>query len=211
MKRITLWLLLAVLNFSVIAQSENIVNESETASWKNTLPRHEIQLGFGDPVYAYLVNPTQNVLNLNREAYMDSWFSDGKNKPTINLITTTHALAYKYRACKWFWVGATVTYTAFASIDYANDVQKSLHYITIAPEVRFSYLNKRVVTLYSGLNLGVGIRCGEIGEFMPVGITWHANLFGVEVGTRWYGYMELGIGNKGIVSAGFGYHFYHKK
>ncbi len=211
MKRFILLLSVVSLVFSSFSQSVESGNESEDISWKNTFPRHEIQLGFGDPLYAYMVNPTQNVFYVNFETDMDYWFSDKQSPSPIYLVTSTHALSYKYRACKWLWVGGTVTYTAFASFDLVNDMRRSIHYITIAPEVRFSYLNKRIVTLYSGFNLGIGIKCGEITDFAPVGLTGHINLFGVEVGTRWFGFFELGFGNKGVVSSGIGYHFNNKK
>lgn len=195
-----------MLSASLFAQ--NTSNDNKHV-WKTELPRHEIQLGFGDPIQAMLALPNEEIYfhyNL-----VDNWFNSSKSFSILNLVTCSHSLAYKYRACKWLWIGGTVTYTGLSSKWIETGEKINMHYVTITPEVRFSYLNKKIVTLYSGFNLGVALKCGDIpDDYYRVGLAGHINVFGVEVGTRWFGFFELGFGNKGIISSGVGYHFYNK-
>lgn len=197
-----------MLSVSLFAQ--NTINDNKDA-WKTELPRHEIQLGFGDPIQPSLSLPTELLYNYDNVS-MDNWFNSNHSFSTLHMITCSHSLAYKYRACKWLWVGGTVTYTGFLSKRIETGDKISMHYVTITPEVRFSYLNRKIVTLYSGFNLGVALKCINIpNDYSLVGFAGHINLFGVEVGTRWFGFFELGFGNKGIVTTGVGYHFNNKK
>ena len=78
------------------------------------------------------------------------------------------------------------------------------------PDVRFSYLNRPHVTLYSGIALGVMLDHVKAREYQGTQafLGYQLTAFGVKAGgNHWFGNVELGIGQKGIVSAGFGYQF----
>jgi hypothetical protein len=78
------------------------------------------------------------------------------------------------------------------------------------PELRFSYLNRPHVTLYSGIALGVMLDHVKSREYQGTQafLGYQLTAFGVKAGGKhWFGNVELGVGHKGIASAGFGYQF----
>jgi len=82
------------------------------------------------------------------------------------------SFAYLYRPVKWFWVGGNFVFYAGNKIEYKwreyypngsfRDFSKSKINLcaVIAPEIRFSYLNKKRAILYSALSGGVGVENG---------------------------------------------------
>ena len=86
------------------------------------------------------------------------------------------------------------------------------HYLSLAPSVRFSFLNKKNVTLYGSIE--VAFCYSFVDEKIP-GIFWgdiffirpNITAFGASFGSAFFGFIEVGYGYKGIVSAGFGYRF----
>ena len=101
----------------------------------------------------------------------------------------------------------------------------------IMPSLRFSYLNRPHVTLYSGVAVGLLINRGNryygdlstLPEFVPAawgflpavlpdhtsaGSAFQLTAFGVKAGAKhWFGSFEAGIGIKGFVNLGVGYEF----
>ena len=95
--------------------------------------------------------------------------------------------------------------------------------------MRFSYLNRPHVTLYSALSVGMAQFFGEEdnydvvypenrhpwfsdginGDYTPTQFsTFHVTLLGVKAGWRHvFGSIELGAGYKGLGSIGIGYEF----
>ena len=60
------------------------LNAQEEPSWKQTLPRHDIQFGIGDPALLFL-NNTDICIGCNYyplQQNADSWFTDYVNTPT---------------------------------------------------------------------------------------------------------------------------------
>ena len=227
----TLFLILAMgMAFSLHAQEE--------PSWKETLPRHDVQFGLGDPsimatgVGEYLLfNLNCNSAHCGYDYYFggdaDSWFhNDVVN--TLTFITPTINFEYRYRFAKWFWFGGAISYVDLHK-QYKDRVTKetiastNVHYISIMPSVRFSWLNQKYITLYSGLSFGCTIGVGR--EYWPdlpdnnidydpfggVGFCGQLTAVGIQGGKNWYGFAEIGLGHQGIVKAGFGYKFNRKK
>ena len=85
----------------------------------------------------------------------------------------------------------------------------------LVPTVRFTYLNRPIVRLYSSIGVGVGfcrertrnvegyIENNQHETFCPAQIT----LLGVSVGRRLFGFAELSTGSLGVCTAGIGYRF----
>ena len=83
------------------------------------------------------------------------------------------------------------------------------------PTVRFSYLNRRNVRLYSSVGIGYGLCLERTKDsngaltqsyksaFVPVQFT----PIGVSVGRRLYGFAELTVGSMANLSAGIGFRF----
>lgn len=165
----------------------------------------------------------------------------GENIPNATctdlLYTPVFSLDYHYRAAKWFWLGLSTGYGFYKESHYPNgNVSPDLdhwvckqHNFLIMPSLRFSYLNRPHITLYSGLDLGLLIvrRTPErIIHFVEEGFTpdedmsdwpnkrtdvfsaFQLTAFGVKAsGNHWFGSLELGAGIKGFVNLGVGYEF----
>lgn len=84
-------------------------------------------------------------------------------------------------------------------------------FISIMPTVRFAWLRRGVVQLYSSFSLGLGVEHyllnSDVGR--PIYNTLYYCAFdikpvGVSVGRKWFGFAELGYGSRGVFNIGFG-------
>ena len=82
--------------------------------------------------------------------------------------TPVFSVGYHYRAAKWFWLGfgmSIVQYEDSQSHLYESGktglCQRNFITVAFMPEVRFSYLNRPHVTLYSALSVGMAQFFGE--------------------------------------------------
>ncbi len=229
MKKIIAILLLSVAALTLHAQEE--------PSWKETLPRHDVQFGIGDPVLlsygvgdVLLYNLNCNSAHCGYGYYFggdaDSWFyNDVVN--TLTFATPTLNFEYRYRFAKWFWFGFAISYVDIFKqykdrVTQETLLKTNMNYISIMPSVRFSWLNKKYITLYSGLSLGCTFVTGK--EYWPdlpkdnivydpfdFGFCGQLTAVGIQGGKNWYGFAEVGFGHQGFVKAGFGYKFNKKK
>ena len=199
------------------------LNAQEEPSWKQILPRHDIQFGIGDPALLFLNNTDICIgckyYPLPQNA--DSWFEDYVN--TLTFAAPTINFEYRYRFAKWFWFGAATSFTPivkkWSKQEPGYEFASHMYYISIMPSVRFSWLNTKYVTLYSGLSIGCMVATG--GKYVPeeraayqqtwATFTGQLTAVGVHVGRNWYGFTEVGVGVQGFVKAGFGYKFQNKK
>lgn len=165
----------------------------------------------------------------------------GENLPntvcTDLLYTPVFSLDYHYRAAKWFWLGLSTGYGFYKESHYPDGIVSpdldhwvcKQHNFLIMPSLRFSYLNRPHITLYSGLDIGLLIvrRTPErMIQFVEEGFSpdddpldwpdkrtdvfsaFQLTAFGVKAGAKhWFGSFELGAGIKGIVNLGVGYEF----
>ncbi|MBR6064789.1 MAG: hypothetical protein IKP54_11625 [Bacteroidales bacterium] len=216
MKKLFLILIIVSLGWSLSAQED-------TLSWKQQLQRHDIQIGIGDPLLPAFV--TGQIFGHGRPDYYEqlpavNWFGDDSYK--WRACTPAISISYKYRLTKWFWLGATLSYTCFLEnrYDRVTNVKTSSerdHIISIMPSVRFSWLNKKYVTLYSGLSLGYAVDIiqykSQTEKYSTAehGVGFQLTAVGVHVGRKWYGFTEIGIGMQGFIQAGFGCNFNSKK
>ena len=142
---------------------------------------------------------------------------DGKNY-------TNFSLSYLYRTNKFFWIGMnyvnyigtrTYTWREYYSDSNFDDFSKSnsMYCAFVAPEIRFSCINKRSVHLYGGLSAGVGIRTRYIREQKHTDTfgSLHLTFLGLSCnfGQNKNIFLggELGIGFKGLYSIHGGYRF----
>ena len=199
--------------------------------WKEEgLYRHEIKFDVCDPTGVmlfdrYFVFVYPEGMEPNR-----SWRSKGF------AATPVFSVGYNYRVAKWFWLGLSASYAHYTDSQnhlYESGVtglcQRYFHTLAIMPEVRFSYLNRPHVTLYSALSVGFAQffgeeECSDVsypenrhpwfsdginGDYTPTQFsTFHVTLLGVKAGWRHvFGSIELGAGYKGLGSVGIGYEF----
>ena len=84
--------------------------------------------------------------------------------------------------------------------------------MSILPSIRFQYLDRPVVGLYSGVSVGVlfAIESDYLDpkpRFDAVLPAFQLTALGVRVGNRVYGTAEIGVGHKGFVNIGVGARF----
>ena len=200
-----------------------------------TLSRHEFRFGVSDPLGLWLLKNEQK-----------NWLQVGsiyaqivnENRP----FTPVFSFDYHFRASKWFWLGITTGYSYYkGTVDYAVNYvvlenapiyswQEKEHQFVIMPEVRFSYLNRPHLTLYSGLAMGFLVNRGNYYRGTVDDQIWfdivseatsspqkiHTSVFsafqltafGLKAGAKhWFGSFEAGFGIKGFANLGVGYEF----
>lgn len=203
-----------------------------------SLYRHEFRLGVSDPFGILLLKNVQVDFLHVGNLWMDIRKENRHFTPVVSFD-------YHFRASKWFWLGfttacsyykGTVEYTEgfVPAVDLPNvpvySWQEKEHQFIIMPEVRFSYLNRPHLTLYSGLAMGLLINRGNYyrgtvdediwfdlvpeTSFSPqknhttVFSAFQLTAFGLKAGAKhWFGSFEAGFGIKGIVNLGVGYEF----
>lgn len=184
---------------------------------KSVLPRHYLQLNIGDPLF--------NILYSSPGGYVQSDFGcDGWFKPDVYdaaySLLPTFSVSYFYAVRPWFLVGGEVYYSGEYNVvrDRLSNQWQGISGksgLSILPTIRFQYLNKRYVGLYSGLSLGVYVgmthgfelydpNCSNVAYALPA---FQITALGVRVGNRVYGIAEIGLGNKGIATVGVGTRF----
>lgn len=204
-------------------------------SFDKSLYRHEFRFGVSDPFGLWLLKNEQK-----------NWLQVGsiyaqivnENRP----FTPVFSFDYHFRASKWFWLGITTGYSYYkGTVDYAVNYvvlenasiyswQEKEHQFVIMPEVRFSYLNRPHLTLYSGLAMGFLVNRGNYYRGTVDDQIWfdivseatsspqkiHTSVFsafqltafGLKAGAKhWFGSFEAGFGIKGFANLGVGYEF----
>lgn len=159
-------------------------------NWNQDFHKHELMLSMGD---SYLIN------NWNTISIFSNYYP-------------TYSFSYHYRMAKWFWLGCSVNYSHFYNSDWGGINEEYLSFIA---NLRFSYLNRKHITLYSGIGIGLGggyyPNTHIVTEFglVPANnyfTTFQLTALGVKVaGNKWFGDLELGVGYRGFVSLGAGY------
>ena len=97
--------------------------------------------------------------------------------------------------------------------------ERNDEHFNLLAELRFSYLNRKHVTLYSGLGLGIGFMVGhpykqiDLATYEERVPHYHYSslqltAIGVRAGSKhWFGTAELGFGARGFATLGVGYAF----
>lgn len=209
MKKIFLAVLIALSASFVFAQEP----QTEESDWRTELQRHELGIGIGDCAFATLYRPDMFWGNYSIQ---DVWFNDLSHAYGPTYSTCPISFHYLYRVTKFLWLGGEFSYCGmfYKNLNYPQDLPVKRfqeHYLTLMPTIRFSYLNKKYVTLYSGLSTGVCV--GIIGQnpehqaYVTANFAGQLTAFGVSAGNKWYGFTEIGLGYNGIIRAGFGCRF----
>lgn len=162
MKRIVYIILLAIIS------AETIQADTREQRMQN---RHELRFGIGDPVMSYYhrivpVNSDyiyHNVLGMEAaqaDYYMRTHFYEtatGRKHLSGNLFVD-----YQYSITSWFSAGGQINFSAswrgMQSYDgYGNShghYFKSLTYLHVMPEIRFTFFHREHCNLYAGVGGG---------------------------------------------------------
>lgn len=182
----------------------------EAPTAKPLLPStHELRLGIlwgGLDYYGDIANDSSIYL------YSDSGNVTGISGPDHWYAFT---LDYGFWAREWFSIGGSISWIA-GLCNYYNEYDRKLaftdhrNYISIMPIARFAWVRKGRVQLYSSIGFGLGILYQRFHHSPnPIKVkpyfTYDLKPFGIAVGRKWFGYMELGYGSRGVINVGFGY------
>lgn len=182
--------------------------------------RHEVRFEVGDPLGVFFLMNIYGEKNYGQTT--EYTFEPNRGLSSSFRATPVFSFNYHYRLTKWLWAGAMVNYAYYKDhTDYGYDFydSRNQHCITLMPELRFSYLNRPHVTLYSAVAAGATLFFGWEYHSKPYAVfywekskkvypTFQLTAFGIRAGgEHLFGTFELGAGIKGFASAGIGYAF----
>lgn len=131
------------------------------------------------------------------------------------------SLGYSYRAKRWLEFGVNTTFFSESQRITNSETgtlssKNSRNYYAIMPMVRFSWLNRDIIRLYSEAALGL-----EFVDYKGRQPTYRNNenvmfagqltFVGISLGRKLFMYSELGAGTRGVFIIGGGYRFGAKK
>lgn len=179
--------------------------------WKERSP-YEISLGIELGVNDHYYDTNYN--------YYYNYVTGDNTINTKTLTLPSFNLGFNYKLTKRYTIGVIstfnkATYTQTAIYDNHTIQQHSLTYISIAPRIRFDWLNAKYITLYSSLSLGLGYTLdrekisGDINSSADAYA--EATFLGIKAGKALFGFADFSTSSAGYVRIGIGYNFKHKK
>ncbi len=151
---------------------------------------------------------------------VDIWYGESLAKyyfdaATYNIEKTTllWSLNYFYNINHRFAVGASVSYEGGFDYYYRRSDDSLLNregknVLTTMAHVRFSWMNRPLVRMYSQLSAGAAYSMEGDYEYPYEHISFQISPVGISVGKAVYGYAELGFGTAFVgCNLGIGYRF----
>ena len=189
-------------------------------------PEHEFRLGIG----AYPLGESLGYLYYNygddyyqsyRHNSLDNYFYESEQTYSgPDIFTGSISAGYTFNILRWLSVGATFTYAGRSNKSYdriteQEKVRYNTNHFYLMPIVRFNYLNRPLVRLYSQIGVGVSYVSHSFRKdnvktvnYIEKGLSAQVTLFGVSVGKQLFGFAELlGTGVQGSFIVGIGYKF----
>ena len=120
------------------------------------------------------------------------------------------SLEYGRYVNKWLVVGAKASFTGiFSSMRHiATNKRFSTdgeYILSTVVNLRFDYLRRDIVSLYSGIGLGITTKISY--DYNMVAPMFDVTYFGITVGKNIFGFAELGGGGSGCLRCGIGGRF----
>lgn len=215
-KVLCLTMLLATLSLTAHAQEE-VQQETQPYNYSWSDYRHSLSVTVGIPSGYYLF----------REILVDIWvsaFDHAKNGKYYG----AYSMQYHYHCLSWLCTGFKASWEGDSHDIYGKQDETEYlkghsfgHTVSLMPSLQFTYLNKRHVQLYSGLDVGVNVMLRENHyvngytdsdgnpdnvnyTFLPaINVTPIGVCFGNE---RVYGLAEVNLGADAIFKGGIGVH-----
>jgi len=142
-------------------------------------PAMEVRVGWGDPMYesAVFYNSTQK----NKYSYTGHFFAE-----------------YLHSISDWFGLGIQADVEGVYWNSAKSESRDNFHNISFFPTARFTYYRKGIVTMYSGIGLGLNINTGSETDYLGrrtvcsplINITAYA--ISVNFTPNWFGTFEIG-------------------
>lgn len=163
--------------------------------------RHEFRIGWGDPLFESVAfRPT-----MHRDyTYITPGFDYTERQ---NYQYLGHfMLEFQFRPNTWFGAGLQVDYSQFSwdALTYQGgsntpvlDKRELCYNVLVMPTIRFTYLHREWVDLYSGLGVGLALNGGtemnDNGYKVEAGLAANIAVLGMTVGKKhFFGGVELG-------------------
>jgi hypothetical protein len=118
---------------------------------------------------------------------------------------------YNRKIAKWCTLGGSLSINPVSTIITTKgglNLTWNYYIFNLMPRINFCYLNREMVTLYSGLEAGAALvfwkdRKGpETLTDTDIIPAYHINFFGLRVGKQIAGFIEWGYGHRGMVNVG---------
>lgn len=149
-----------------------------------------------------------------------SWFND-EYVNTRRFCSGSYTVNYQRFLIWWLQAGVGVTFANYLE-EYVDSQTGAKAFtaksssVSVLPNVRFNYFNRRFFGLYSAVGAGFNIKSdhnyhlvrnkGKVLERRTAFMA-QATFIGIRFGAKVYGNAEFGLGPKGIVNIGIGYRF----
>jgi hypothetical protein len=190
---------------------EDEYRKGDTIRW-----RHNIRLTFGSPSAIqslFLDGIMDNLEEINRpqeRPTASDKLAEYRYYTTPTYMITPISLEYNYYVKKWLSIGGRATFTALYNEVRNIATEEKLYSngsygVGLILNLRFEYLRREYVQLYSTVGLGLAARFQyNRGILIPM---YDFTYFGISVGKGFYGFAEIGAGLSGCARAGFGFRF----
>lgn len=170
----------------------------------NFTPKHDLRIGIGaasvTSIFAFDVGADDYYYNFRQEMERADTYL------TPRTFVGNYSLSYTYHDRRWLQYGGTVSFGA--STCWRRDAATgkrvenlSRYALAVMPSVRFVWLYREKVQLYSSISLGV------VTDFDEAYIWGDVALVGCSFGRKVFGFVELGGGVTGSARIGLGYRF----
>lgn len=178
-----------ILLCSLVAFAETQENRKENP--------HEIRIGIAECLSAW----TSQTPGYFSDVQFDKGYVLTDNGNYDHFYTGFLFAEYQYRVNKWFGIGANLTILGMGNTEFYREKCQVENYYTekrnygamiyLMPVARFTYLNKKNISLYSSLGFAPGIDIYK----NKCSFTWAVDFtyFGMSIGKgHWFGDIELG-------------------
>lgn len=165
-------------------------------------PKNEIGVYYGVASASDIISTYASVLTFSSDDQTGFWGPVG--------------IEYFYHVNPVIGIGAVAS-IAGCKYEYSRHTGTDVkaNYYTVMPAVKFNWLRRNHFGLYSELAAGVifmqtkinGQKPQDVEEDSATDFMWQATALGVEFGSAFRGFCELGVGEKGILCAGVRYKF----
>lgn len=200
--KITLLLFLSI-NFSHAKNNDTIINSN-----KNELYASYGLFSFSSIFIGYRIVdsdfPSDYITNKNNYS---------KKLTEIPPVLGTLNFGYKRYIKNKFGILMNITYSQING-SFQNKISDTLSFktkdniVAILPGFEYHYFNRKIVQLYSGIQLGVYVKNKKLIDNRQtikqknVGFAFQVDALGVRVGKKIGGFVEIGFGFNGIVKVG---------
>lgn len=191
--------------------------EVSNLSPENSPLRHNIGIEAGGPSSFY-----STVVLLTEAILVVPFYAIADKSMDINL-KGEYGLSYYYQVNPWLQVGAKSYVEIMQNNIYTDSEKQNLEkkmtmaLVNIMPSVKFTYLNRPMVRLYSGIDVGLGILANGLSPDEQEEATseksnscffsFNITPIGVSVGKKFYGLFETNIGSDAFLKVGIGCRF----